>query len=178
MMKDINKDFGFYGAVRCRFDNPEHVEMITFTAVRRMMQIQPNLSAVEITQILNSKTGRHMADELLDISGDVAPAVIMLRIAMWNKLSIHKWLLHYDGIAPVLPSVDTRMLYVSAIKNEMKKKSIRKLMIEKIGCEENSVWPDPETWVNAENVPTRELETMWQYIQAKLQTKGKRNGYN
>ena len=56
----------------------------------------------------------------------------------------------------------------------MKKKSIRKLMIEEIGCNENSAWPEPETWINAENVPTKELEMMWQYIQQKLQTKGKK----
>ena len=173
-MTEINKEFGFYGTVKCKFDDPEHVEMIMYTAIRRIQQIIPELTALDITMMLNSRTGRHLADELLDIPGEITPALILMRIAMWNKLSVKKWLMHYNELALVLPTIDKRMLYVSAIKNEMKKKSIRKLMIEEIGCNENSAWPEPETWINAENVPTKELEMMWQYIQQKLQTKGKK----
>ena len=173
-MTEINKEFGFYGTVKCKFDDPEHVEMIMFTAIRRIQQIIPELTALDITMMLNSRTGRHLADELLDIPGEITPALILMRIAMWNKLSVKKWLMHYNELALVLPTIDKRMLYVSAIKNEMKKKSIRKLMIEEIGCDENSAWPEPETWINAENVPTKELEMMWLYIQQKLQTKGKK----
>ena len=86
-----------------------------FTAIRRIQQIIPELTALDITMMLNSRTGRHLADELLDIPGEITPALILMRIAMWNKLSVKKWLMHYNELALVLPTIDKRILYVSLL---------------------------------------------------------------
>ena len=68
-MTEINKEFGFYGTVKHKFNDPEHVEVIIYTAIRRIQQIAPELTILDITMMLNGRTGRHLADELLDIPG-------------------------------------------------------------------------------------------------------------
>ena len=173
-MKGVNTEFGFYGAIKSRFDEQEQIENIWFTVFQRIRQICPELTNKKIKDLLNSKIGRHFADELLDMPGDITMATVLMRIAMLNKLSMRKWLVYQGGYALVMEPVDNRMLFKSAIKHEMRKKSIRNLMIDMIGCKDDAIWPDPETWINADNIPTSELKSMWQYIQREIKTKGKK----
>ena len=91
-MKGVNTEFGFYGAIKSRFDEQEQIENIWFTVFQRIRQICPELTNKKIKDLLNSKIGRHFADELLDMPGDITMATVLMRIAMLNKLSMRKWL--------------------------------------------------------------------------------------
>lgn len=167
--KDINQEYGFYGTMKNRFDNPEDVKTIHQTAFNRIKQIYPELKDEAITEMLNGRAGRHFADELLDMPGEISMTLVLMRIALLSRLSLRKWMYFNDGLAEVLPPVDMKQVYITAIKLKMMEKtSIDRLVRKELGCAFDSIWPSAELWLNAENVPLKELETMWQLIQREL----------
>jgi len=167
--KDINQEYGFYGTMKNRFDNPEDVKTIHQTAFNRIKQIYPELKDEAITEMLNGRAGRHFADELLDMPGEISMTLVLMRIALLSRLSLRKWMYFNDGLAEVLPPVDMKQVYRTAIKLKMMEKaSIDRLVRKELGCAFDSIWPSAELWLNAENVPLKELETMWQLIQREL----------
>ena len=167
--KDINQEYGFYGTMKNRFDNLEDVKTIHQTAFNRIKQIYPELKDEAITEMLNGRAGRHFADELLDMPGEISMTLVLMRIALLSRLSLRKWMYFNDGLAEVLPPVDMKQVYRTAIKLKMMEKtSIDRLVRKELGCAFDSIWPSAELWLNAENVPLKELETMWQLIQREL----------
>ena len=167
--KDINQEYGFYGTMKNRFDNPEDVKTIHQTAFNRIKQIYPELKDEAITEMLNGRAGRHFADELLDMPGEISMTLVLMRIALLSRLSLRKWMYFNDGLAEVLPPVDMKQVYRTAIKLKMMEKtSIDRLVRKELGCAFDSIWPSAELWLNAENVLLKELETMWQLIQREL----------
>ena len=127
-MPTINKQHGFYGALAGHYDSPDHRNAIWDETVKRLGQIHPEKSADEILEFLNGRAGRHMADEILDGPGTLSYGVAMLRVAMLNKLKMTKWWAYHTGTTSRPIPVDKRVLYRSAIKNEMRNRRIRKLV--------------------------------------------------
>ena len=168
--KDINQEYGFYGTMKNRFDNLEDVKTIHQTAFNRIKQIYPELSDTAISEMLNGRAGRHFADELLDMPGETSMTLVLMRIALLSRLSLRKWIFFKEELAEVLPPVNIKMVYRSAIKLKMmERESINRLVKKELGCAFDSIWPSADLWLNAENVPLKELETMWQLIQHELE---------
>ena len=166
--KDMNTTSGFYGTLKSRFNNLEEVETIWLAEHRRIKQMVPELETEKIKKFLNSETGGQIAVELLDMPGEPVADIVLMRITMQSRLSLQKWLSQYYGCTLVEEPIDKKMLIRSAIRHEMYKNSIDALVRKTIGCAHDTVWPTPETWLYAENVPLCDLETMWQIIQEKL----------
>lgn len=172
MTVEINKQYGFYGAMRNQFQDEFELKTIWKTILTRLTQMYPEKTQDDIVAFLNSKAGRHLADEILDCP-DQMYAIVMLRIAMLSKLSTLKWWAYYHDVAPVPEPVNKRLLYQSAIKHAMRKKNIRKLMLDLLDCKRDMIWKDVKTWVDSQFVKEQELELIWTYIQQKLKNKGK-----
>ena len=175
-MTTINKQHGFYGALAARYDSPVHRQEIWDIAIKRLGQIHSEKSAAEIVDFLNSRTGRHLADEIFDGPGTLSHGVAMLRMAMLNRLKMAKWWAHYSGTTLHTAPVDKRMLYRSAIKNEMRNRQIRKLIEDALACTHDEVWQTPEMWLKSDLTGLDELEMMWGHIQQHLKTKGVAHG--
>ena len=173
-MTEINKEFGYYGTMSKWFEDQHQLDSIWDVTVKRLQQLYPNKTNEEIMELLNSATGRHLADEILDGPASITYAIAMMKIAMLTKIRMGKWWAYHYNVIPVLPPIDKRELYKSAIKNEMRKRYVKDLMIEIIGCNFADVWQTPEMWLNADYTTTKELEIMWGYIQEKLSKKGKK----
>lgn len=167
MTVEINKQYGFYGAMRNRFRKESELKTVWDTTLMRLTQMYPEKTQDDIVKFLNSTAGRHLADELLDFNGPLF-AVVTLRIAMLNKLSMMKWWAYYKGVAPVPALLDKRLLYKSAIKHAMRKENIKKLMLDLLNCKQDKVWKDVEIWVDSEFVETSDLELIWRYIQQEI----------
>ncbi len=167
MTVEINKKYGFYGAMRNHFRKEIELETVWETTLMRLTQMYPEKTQDDIVTFLNSTAGRHLADELLDFNGPLF-SVVMLRIAMLNKLSMMKWWAYYQGVSPVPAPLDKRLLYKSAIKHAMREENIKKLMLDLLNCKHDMVWKDVETWVDSEFVKTQALELIWRYIQQEL----------
>ena len=59
----------------------------------------------------------------------------------------------------------------------MRKKSIRDLIANTVGCGAGQVYETPEIWLESEYTTVKELIIMWNFIQEKL-AKGKKHGHN
>ena len=177
-MTAINTQHGFYGALAARYDSPDHRKAIWDIAVKRLGQIHPEKSADEILDFLNSRAGRHLADEIFDGAGSMSYGVAMLRIAMLNRLKMAKWWAYYNGTTLRPAPLDKRMLYRSAIKNEMHNRQVRKLIEDALACAQDEVWQTPEMWLKSDLTGLDELELMWAQIQQYLKTKGDAHGNN
>ena len=177
-MTEINKEFGYYGTMSKWFEDLHQVDSIWDMTVKRLQQLYPDKTNEEILELLNSATGRHLADEILDGPASITYAIAMMKIAMLTKIRMGKWWAYHYNVIPVLPPIDKRELYKSAIKNEMRKKYVKDLMIKTIGCNIADVWQTPEMWLNADYTTTKELEIMWGYIQEMQTKKGGKNGNN
>ncbi|MBQ7056166.1 MAG: hypothetical protein IJN91_04525 [Alphaproteobacteria bacterium] len=175
-MTTINKQHGFYGALAARYDSPVHRQEIWDIAIKRLGQIHSEKSAAEIVDFLNSRTGRHLADEIFDGPGTLSYGVAMLRVAMLNKLKMTKWWAFHTDATPRPIMVDKRILYRSAIKNEMRNRRIRKLVENALACAQDDVWQTPEMWLKSDLTGLDELEMMWTQIQQELKTKGTAHG--
>ena len=171
-MTAINKQHGFYGALAAHYGSPDHRNAIWDVTVKRLGQICPEKSADEILVFLNSRAGRHLADEMFDGSGTPSYGVAMLRVAMLNKLKMAKWWAYHTGTTSRPITVDKRMLYRSAIKNEMRNRHIRKLVDGALACAQDDVCQTPEMWLKSDLTGLDELELMWTQIQQELKTKG------
>ena len=171
-MTTINKQHGFYGALAAHYGSPDHRNAIWGITVKRLGQIHPEKSADEILEFLNGRAGRHLADEIFDGPGTLSYGVAMLRVAMLNKLKMAKWWAYHTGTTPRSITVDRRMLYRSAIKNEMRNRCIRKLVEGALACAQDDVWQTPEMWLKSDLTGLDELELMWTQIQQELKTKG------
>lgn len=167
MTMEINKKYGFYGAMRSRFSREIELERIWETTLARLTQMYPEKTQDDIITFLNSTAGRHLADELMDFNGPMF-SVVMLRIAMLNKLSMMQWWAYYQGVAPVPAPLNKRLLYKSAIKHAMRKKNVKKLMLDLLNCKNDMVWKNVEMWVDSDSVKTTDLELIWRYIQQEL----------
>jgi len=170
-MSEINKQFGFYGTINNQFDE-DSTKRIWDVTVKKLVEMYRNKTEDEIIDFLNSTTGRHFADELLDEPEDVLTmGYIMVKIAMLNKLKLAPWWAYHNDIKPTAV-IDRIPLYKAAIKYEMRKKKIRELVASCVGCGAGQVWETPEMWLESENTTANELVIMWGYIQEKL-NKGK-----
>lgn len=173
-MGEINKKFGFYGTINNRFDK-DSTERIWGVTVKKLREMYPNKTEDEIIEFLNDKAGRHFADELLDEpEGVLTMGYIMVKVAMLNKLKMAPWWSYHHDIKPVAV-IDRVPLFKAAIKNEMRKKSIRELVASVVGCGTDQVWATPEIWLESEHTTVNELIIMWGYIQEKL-NKGAKDG--
>lgn len=170
-MTKINKQHGFYGVPAARYTSPDHRNAIWDVTVKRLGQIHPEKSADEILEFLNGRAGRHLADEILD-----GPGTLSYGVAMLNKLKMVKWWAYHTGTTPRPITVDKRMLYRSAIKNEMRNRRIRKLVESALACAQDDVWQTPEMWLKSDLTGHDELEMMWTQIQQELKTKGSAHG--
>lgn len=173
-MVEINKKFGFYGTMKNFFDS-KATKHIWDVMISKMTEMYPNKTEDEIVEFLNARTGRHFAEELLDIDGTANMGMIMMQIAMLNKLKMAKWWAYHNDIPVVMSTLNKRVLFKTAIKSAMRKKDIRKLVEDTVGCGIDQVWSTPEMWLNAESTTIEELQIMWGYIQDKL-TKGPNYG--
>ena len=144
--------------------------------VKRLGQIHPEKSADEILEFLNSRAGRHLADEIFDGPGTLSYGVAMLHVAMLNKLKMAKWWAYHTGTTPRPITVDKCMLYRSAIKNEMRNRRIRKLVDGALACAQDDIWQTSEMWLKSDLTGLDELELMWTQIQQELKTKGAAHG--
>ena len=162
-MTEINKQFGFYGTIKNQF-NQEDTKKVWDLMVKKLTEIYPEKPQEEIIDMLNARTGRQLADEIIDEH----IGKVMMQIALLNKLKMAKWWAYHYDIGPVPAPVNKKMLYKTAIKGQMKKAWVKDLMKDVLGCNHDRVWYDPELWVNADSTTTQELETMWAYIQVEL----------
>ena len=144
--------------------------------VKCLCQICPEKSTDEILEFLNGRAGRHLADEILDGPGTLSYGVAMLRVAMLNKLKMAKWWAYHTGATPRTIMVDKRMLYRSAIGNEIRNRRIRKLVESALACAQDGVWQTPEMWLKSDLTGLDELEMMWTQIQQELKNKGNAHG--
>lgn len=176
-MIEINKDFGYYGTMHNWFDDEQHVDSIWDVTVKRLQQLYPEKSEEDIIEFLNCSAGRHLAEEIIDGPASITYAIAMMKIALLNKIKLGRWWAFHYNIIPVLPPIDKKALYISAIKNEMRKKYVRELMIDVIGCNNDDVWQTPEMWLKADDTTAKDLEIMWGYIQEKLSKRVKTNGH-
>lgn len=174
-MVEINKKFGFYGTIKNQFDT-DSTKRIWDVAVKKLTEMYPNKTQDEIIEFLNARTGRHFADELLNEPQDITMGVVMIKIAMLNKLKMAPWWSYHYDVKPVAV-VDRLILFKAAIKYEMRKKSIRDLIANTVGCGAGQVYETPEIWLESEYTTVKELIIMWNFIQEKL-TKGKKHGHN
>lgn len=171
-MTEINKKFGFYGTIRCSFDEKE-TNTIWDTTINRLNGLYTNKTENEIIEMLNSKAGRYLADELLDSPEPKILGLVMIKIAMLNRLKLADyWAAFYD-YTPILAPMNEQLLYKTALNAEMKKKDIKELMAHILGCKTDAVWNTPKTWLDSEFTTTRELKIMWGYIQEKLTKRNK-----
>jgi len=166
-MGSVNKKFGFYGTVNNEFDD-ETTERIWNLMMTKLKEMYPNKPEDELVEFLDSRVGRHFADDLLSNPQGITMPVLMLKIAMLNKLKMAQWWGYYNGITPAVAVLDKNMLFRSAIKHEMRKKGIRKLIEDVVGCGIDKVWSTPEMWLDADSTTTEELQIMWGYIQERL----------
>lgn len=74
----------------------------------------------------------------------------MLYVAMLNKLKMAKWWAYHTGTTSRPITVDKRMLYRSAIKNEMRNHHIHKLVEGSLACAQDDVWQSPEIWLKSD----------------------------
>ena len=172
-MVEINKKFGFYGTINNSF-NAIDTQKIWDVVTQKLEEIYPNKTEDEIFEFLNAKTGRHFADELLDAPEEIPINVLMMKIAMLNKLKMAKWWAYHNGIRIAFAMLDQRELFKAAIRNEMLKRQIKELVISVVGCGPGKIWPTPETWLESEHTTTEEMHFMWGYIQDKLHKKNDR----
>lgn len=175
-MPEINKQFGFYGTIKNYFDT-KATKQIWNLMISKMTEMYPKKTEDEILEFLNARTGRHFAGELLDIPDPENMGMVMMKIALLNKLKMAKWWAYHNDIPIAMSMVDKRILLKTAIKSELRKKDIRKLAEDVIGCGIDKVWSTPEMWLDAESTTTEELQIMWGYIQEKI-TKGTKYGNN
>ena len=80
-MGSVNKQFGFYGTVNNEFDD-ETTERIWNLMMTKLKEMYPNKSEDELVEFLDSRTGRHFADDLLSDPQGITMGVLMLKIAM------------------------------------------------------------------------------------------------
>ena len=175
-MVEINKKFGFYGTMKNQVGVIQTKQIWNITLLK-ISEMYPEKKKEEIIDLLNSPAGRHFADELTDMPDKPNPHVVMLRIALLNRLKFERWWAYFYGVKLPTKDLNKRLLYKNAIENQIGKKRIRELMASIIGCANNKVWENPRVWLNGENTTTKELEIMWSYIQEYLTSKRIKHGY-
>ncbi|MBR4507025.1 MAG: hypothetical protein IKP24_00650 [Alphaproteobacteria bacterium] len=173
-MVDINKEHGFYGTVKCSFDE-QATKNIWDVMVKRLVELYPEKTENDILDFLNGRAGRHLADRLLDVPEPGMLGLVLMKIAMLHKLKLAEfWDFHTDNTVKQQP-IDKRLLYKAAIHYEMRKPNVQELIRKIIGCDNNTVYDTPGKWINSEYTTIKELETMWGYIQERL-TKRHKHG--
>lgn len=176
-MVEINKKFGFYGTIKNYIGSQQQVRTIWNIMLQKLSEMYPEKTSDECAELLNSSVGRHLADELTDMPDKPNPHIVMLRIALLNRLKFDRWWAWFYGVKLPSRELNMRLLYKNAIENQMGQKFICDKMAKLIGCGSDKVWHDPKMWLNADNTTTEELEIMWSYIQAELKTKRTNDGH-
>lgn len=169
--KDINKKFGFYGTVKSTVGSTQATKKIWDAMVTRLVQMYPEKPIQEIYEFLNSRTGRHFADHLLDMCGmkPHTPLIIM-RIAMLNKMKMAHWWAHFYDVIPPTNPIEYRFLYKLAIKKYICKDDIKEAVKHLLACDLMT----PEEWLEAVTTTEEELKMVWGYLQSKFQLNQKR----
>lgn len=164
-MTKINKQFGFYGTIKDESFEQKDVDTIWDLINKKLVEIYPEKTEDDIVEFLNSRIGRHFADYLVDSPKGPSAHVTMWRISTLNRLKVDKyWEWFHDGeLKP--KTLCKSLLYKNALKNQIKKKKPRELMIKVLGCGTDQVWKTPEMWLDSFLTTASELETMWLYVQ-------------
>ena len=166
---EINKKFGFWGTIKIYAETEKITRNIWMLALKRIKGLYPEKTEEEIVDFLNSRYGRHFADSLVDAAGDFNLGLLMMRIAMLNKIKFSDWWAWYYGVArPKLP-IDSAYLYRTAIKAVLVREDVQKEIKQLLNCEKDPVWKDPETWLYSEFTTANDLEKMWAYLQQKCE---------
>ena len=152
--------------IKATSDMVNDIRNVLHTAIKT---IYPQYYPEEIVDFLNSRYGRHFADSLVDVAGDFNLGLLMMRIAMLNKIKLSDWWSWYYGAArPKLP-IDSAYLYRTAIKAVLVREDVQKEIKQLLNCEKDPVWKDPETWLYSEFTTANDLEKMWAYLQQKCE---------
>ena len=114
-----------------------------------------------------------MADTLLDVPEPRMLGLVMMKIAMLHRLKLAEFWNFHTGETITQQPIDKRLLYKAAIHYEMRKPNVQELIRKVIGCENNTVYDTPGKWINSEYTTIRELESMWGYIQERLNKRHK-----
>jgi hypothetical protein len=171
-MTDINKEYGFYGTVKNSFDE-QSTNNIWDVIVKRLIELYPEKTEENILEFLNGKAGRHLADTLLDVPEPRMLGLVMMKIAMLHRLKLAEFWNFHTGETITQQPIDKRLLYKAAIHYEMRKPNVQELIRKIIGCENNTVYDTPGKWINSEYTTIKELESMWGYIQERLNKRHK-----
>ena len=171
-MTDINKEYGFYGTVKNSFDE-QSTNNIWDVIVKRLLELYPEKTEENILEFLNGKAGRHLADTLLDVPEPRMLGLVMMKIAMLHRLKLADFWNFHTGETITQQPIDKRLLYKAAIHYEMRKPNVQELIRKIIGCENNTVYDTPGKWINSEYTTIKELESMWGYIQERLNKRHK-----
>lgn len=169
----INKKFGFWGTIKCHTQDATKITNIWNLTMAKLMELYPKKTEQDIAEFLNSCVGRHFADSLVDNPDGFNHGLIMIKIAMLNKLKMNPWLMATrTGLFAHPGIMDDRPLYIAAIKSQKNNKQARAIMCDMIGCNTaQPVWSTPEQWLESENVSTQELKDLWAIIQTKVTIK-------
>ncbi len=168
---EINKDWGFWGTVTNYAETEQQVQDIWDATLARLGELYPQKKDNEIIEFLNSRSGRHFADSLLDNKSGFHLGLTMMKIALLNKIKMLPWWNHYNDV-PTIQSTKTNeiLLYKSALRGVMNIPKIDALMRDMTGCNVRTpFWEHPEQWVNSVNTTIQELKNMWSIIQKELE---------
>jgi len=166
----INKQFGFWGTLKCHAKDTKELTDIWNAITVKLMELYPEKTEQDIVDFLNSRCGRHFADNLLDNPSGFIYNLILIKITMLNKIKMNPWMMATcTGIFAHPGIVNERPLYMAALKSVKNNKKARAIMCDMIGCNTACpFWSTPEQWLESENVSTQELKDLWAIIQAKV----------
>lgn len=176
-MTQNNKKTGYYKILKKQYGETKQADAIWEVTKKRLQQSYPEKSEKEILAFMNSESGMRLATEILDGPGGITYAIAMMRVALLSKMKLARWWAYYYGVSPAPAPINRKMLYKSAIRNEMRIEAVRDLMINILGCKYDTIWPDPETWLDSPHTTEEELQLMWSYIQEVL-CKGTTDNHN
>ena len=166
---EINKKFGFWGTIQIYAKTEERTRNIWDLVLKRIKDLYSEKTEKEIVNFLNSRYGRHFADSLIDTADNFNLGLIMMRIAMLNKIKLSDWWAWYHGVTrPKLP-IDSAYLYITAIKAVIAREDVQKEIKLLLNCAKDPIWKDPETWLYSEFTTANDLEKMWAYLQQKCE---------
>lgn len=166
---EINNQWGFYGTVKSAVRTNKATQTIWDTMVKRMTELYPEYGTEMVYEMLNSPVGRHLADDLLDMTGKPMIAVICVRIMNMNRLSLAPWWSYYKNARKPMPKIDLDYLYRTALKSLVHVPEIHEAMKDALGPGQTT----PESWLNSEEPTLTELQLMWACIEK--QSKGLTN---
>jgi len=116
-LKTNNPEWGFYGTIRTalRDDNAKALE-IWNAMVRKIKELCPKESDDEIRGLLDSRIGRHLADEVGVNQGMRRPSFIHAAINEMSEYELNTWWNSYRGCKR--KDDNLKSVYLAALKHE------------------------------------------------------------